>query len=370
MILILILCALTIALTYYQTFTQGLYSAVIMAVLSIISAVIAFNYYEQVAGLLNGFGFLSILGPNAVALMAVFLLTLCVLRELTDRFIKGNMRFPETFDRAGSFVFGLISSLVMVGIISIGFQSMPVDLSKLGYQRYKSVDELNAPSRLYPCGDEFVVALMKQVSAYSFAGKIGFGQNHPNLLQEIYLNNHVPEDFEGMRLEAAHDAMQISKAVVIENELINNETRENINLNGDETLIGVEIVLEKGREKGSRGVDDVDRAIRFTPGQIRMIGNKPDGSPLEGVCVHPLGSLSGTNKTYIPMDLDTGIYIPPSDPSTIRMLFKWPYDLKKAHPRHIEFKMSAQANMPNLLNNKDRQNEPAAPDTNGVVRQK
>ena len=66
MIAILILCVVVGGLVYYQVFTQGLFSTLIMAVLSLVSAVIALNYYEPLATLLNDLGLANFgLGPMA-----------------------------------------------------------------------------------------------------------------------------------------------------------------------------------------------------------------------------------------------------------------------------------------------------------------
>ncbi|MCK4629217.1 MAG: hypothetical protein KAT56_09445, partial [Sedimentisphaerales bacterium] len=53
MIAILIFTVITGILIFYQVFTQGLFSNIIMAVLSLVAAITALNYYEPLAALLN-----------------------------------------------------------------------------------------------------------------------------------------------------------------------------------------------------------------------------------------------------------------------------------------------------------------------------
>ena len=65
-------------LTVFQVFKQGFFSALIMAVLSLVSAVVAFNYYEPLGALLNDQG-MGNYGPYGAALMVIFVLTLLVL---------------------------------------------------------------------------------------------------------------------------------------------------------------------------------------------------------------------------------------------------------------------------------------------------
>jgi hypothetical protein len=130
--LVLILC-----IAFFQGL-QGLFSALIMCVLTILCAALALGTFEDLY-----YAFLIDHIPNyglAVAICAVFILSLLILRTLADNVIKGSMVFPVLLDRAGGGIFGLMSGMVIVGVLQISFQLLPFSESFLGYDRFVSVD--------------------------------------------------------------------------------------------------------------------------------------------------------------------------------------------------------------------------------------
>jgi hypothetical protein len=89
---------LILATTFYLGI-QGTFSALIMCILTVLSAALAFGMYETVY-----YSFLIDKQPEhgrAIALMAVFIPTLLVLRVIADQLITGNMQFHPYVDRAG-----------------------------------------------------------------------------------------------------------------------------------------------------------------------------------------------------------------------------------------------------------------------------
>ena len=87
MVLIILVSLLVLGIAFYQII-QGLFSAMIMTILTVLAAAIAFNFYEPLGDLLVGR-----LGAYAhpAALLALFVIPLFVLRELFDRVIRGNV---------------------------------------------------------------------------------------------------------------------------------------------------------------------------------------------------------------------------------------------------------------------------------------
>lgn len=127
---------LVLAVTFFQGL-QGLFSSVIMCVLTILCAGLAFGTYENVY-----YGFLFERMPNhgeAVALVAIFSISLLLLRTAADNVLKGNMVLPVLVDRIGGGALGLVSALIIVGMIQIGFQMLPFDESFLGFNRFSPV---------------------------------------------------------------------------------------------------------------------------------------------------------------------------------------------------------------------------------------
>ncbi len=90
MLAILIIMAIVGGIAFFLVFTQGLFNSLIMCVLCLISALIAFNYYELLGSKLNGIGLASY-GGTAISLMGLFLLSLLVMRLAFDRLIKAHV---------------------------------------------------------------------------------------------------------------------------------------------------------------------------------------------------------------------------------------------------------------------------------------
>ena len=144
MLAVLLSCIAVVLITYLQVFKQGLFSAMIHAGLAIVAALIALNWFEPLAAVLTGIGLAS-LGPQTIALMALFILSLLILRELADRLIRGNMNFPLLVDRLGATFFALVGSLVAVGIALIGLQMLPIQPKFLWFDRFADDNEGDPP---------------------------------------------------------------------------------------------------------------------------------------------------------------------------------------------------------------------------------
>ena len=110
---------LILAITFYQGL-HGLFSSVIMCILTVLSAALAFGLYEVVYA-----SFLIEHQPDhgrAIALVGIFIVTLLVLRVAVDAIITGNMQFPIYVDRAVGGAFSFVTAMVIVGMLTIGFQ--------------------------------------------------------------------------------------------------------------------------------------------------------------------------------------------------------------------------------------------------------
>lgn len=182
MVLILVAAALVLAVAFYQVI-QGLFSAVIMAILSILSAALAFSLYEPLARAL-----LYTRQPayaDSVALMALFFVPLLVMRLLFDRFLRGNVVAGVWTDRIGGGLLGLLTGMILVGMLMICAQMLPFGETVLTYRPFD--DELRRDQRLAPFyPDEFVAGLAKHLSAASLSGDRTFGSDHDDLVLEAF----------------------------------------------------------------------------------------------------------------------------------------------------------------------------------------
>ena len=184
-------CIMIVLLTYYQVFKQGLFSSLINAVVAIVAAFVAFNYFEPLSALLVR-AKLGSYGPQAIAFFTLFTLSMLVMRELTDRLVRGNMNFSLLFERVGGAIFGFVASMVVVGTVALGFQLLPIGSEFLMFDRYQGDPErFEQGSGMFPYADAFVLSIVNHASVNSFAGQRNFNQEHPDLLRELYANRLV-----------------------------------------------------------------------------------------------------------------------------------------------------------------------------------
>ena len=190
MVLILLALALLIGIAFFQVI-QGLFSAMIMAILTVLSAAAALGYYELLAEVFYEDAPAHV---DAAALIALFVIPLLILRTVFDMFIKGNVVLGVWADRIGGGILGLITASVTVGILMIALQMLPFGPSMFTYRPFD--DSLQRQSSLAPfyC-DQFTAGLMKMVSAGSLAGEASFGDAHDDILLEAFCARNHAEMF-------------------------------------------------------------------------------------------------------------------------------------------------------------------------------
>jgi uncharacterized membrane protein required for colicin V production len=182
MILIVLAVVLTLAIAFFQV-VQGILSALIMTILSVLCALVAFNYYEPLAQVIRGWGMAPVY-IHPVSLMAIFFISLLALRIVFDRLLLGNMAFGTWSDRIGGGVLGIITGMILVGMLAIALQMLPWDASILGYKPYD--DSLQPAKSLAPFNsDRFVLGMVDFLSGPTgsmSAGDKRFSQVHPDYL--------------------------------------------------------------------------------------------------------------------------------------------------------------------------------------------
>ncbi len=200
MLAILLATILVLAIAFFQVI-QGLFSALIMTILTIVSAALAFTYYEPLAELMYtrqpGYA-------DAVALVAVFFIALLVLRLLYDKFLGQNVLLGLWADRIGGGILGLISAMIMVGVLTISVQMLPFGTSVLGYQPFDvTLKPQGGLALFYP--DEFTMGLMNMLSSGSLKGERPFQTVHEDLRRELFAARNTAEM--NSRSDASPDAL-------------------------------------------------------------------------------------------------------------------------------------------------------------------
>ncbi len=184
MILILIATLLILAVAYFQAI-QGLFSALIMMILSILCAAVAFNFYQPLAE-----AFLYERIPEAadgIALALLFLVPLIALKLGLDALIKQNITLNKWVDLGGGSFLGLIAGIVCTGVLTTAMQMFPFDRAILMYEPFDG--SLTRSQSIAPFSpDQFTVGLFDSLSkgGLTTGDDTSFTGNHDDLLLELF----------------------------------------------------------------------------------------------------------------------------------------------------------------------------------------
>ncbi len=164
---------------------QGLFSAAIMFFECVVSALIAFGFYEPLNGLWVGPLGGGIGRPLAFAVL--FLVPLILMKVATDRFITANIRLNPIVDRAVAGVFGLLTSLLLVGTALVGVQMLPIGSEVFGYDRLAvGPDGTVSQKNLLLKPDNFAVSIANIASGGSMGNGSPLSTAQPDMLMNLY----------------------------------------------------------------------------------------------------------------------------------------------------------------------------------------
>lgn len=361
MVLKIFVVLLLVAVAFFQSL-HGLFSALIMFVLTVLCATLALTHYEWLHETLLA-SFIPEYG-HAVGLMGLFLIPLLLLRLGVDKVIGGNMVVAHPVDRVGSGVFGLGTGFVVSGMVAIGFQLLPFDAELLGFQRFVAVDASGEPiaaevkpkdyppdvryetQNLWLDPDGLTVRLVSMLADGAFSGSQRFGDVHPDLLTELHWRRN------GVQRESRHwvapDSLTVHGAKVIrptERWIRKRPTQSDGTwsyepgpaLPPGRMLVAVKVTLSSADKTA-----DPDGQHRFRGGQFRLVcRDRETGAteqfPLAGLCLKP-ESFADDGK-YFCFDQAEAMVIPASS-EPLGVLFEVPEGLD---PWFVEYKASARA---------------------------
>jgi len=187
MVLIILALLLILGIAFYQVL-QGLFSALIMTVLTVLCAAVAIGNYETLAAT-----YLYSRQPayaDAIMLVALFVLPLLALRWGTDWLVKGNIMLGVWADRVAGGVLGMITGMTIAGVLLVAMQMMPFGASVLGFTPFD--DTLQRSGRVFPFyPDEFVVGMGKTLSAGGLGTAQRFDSRHEDLLRELFCSRNT-----------------------------------------------------------------------------------------------------------------------------------------------------------------------------------
>ena len=267
---------LLLAVTYFHSI-QGLFSALLAAVLSLVCAALAFATFEYVA-----VNVLAQFKPDfalGLALIATFGLPLFVLRVLLDKYVTRACMVPLMLDKAGGFLFGAVAAYVMVGMLAISLQLLPWGTGFLGFTRVDSADPAKVEqNELWLQPDRFAAKVGAMLSDGVFSGETSFSKVHPDFVTEVgwtdavfptaNVDRRVVRRFAppgAMRVNAAWEETYLYRKTAGDRE--KPATFEPKKADSASKFLRVQLTPEADAQ-------DEDRQHRYTLLQIRLVGER------------------------------------------------------------------------------------------------
>lgn len=363
MILSLIAALFVLLIAAFWAF-QGVFSSAIMLLETIAAVMIAFGFYEPLAGVLAD----KIPEYHAaVALVLIFVVTLVVLRVLTDKYIGTGMQFPMIVDRAGGGLLGLLTGLLVIGVALIGIQMLPVGPELLGFQRISpAAPKVRHSVWLNP--DGFTVGIVNLLSAPGrFSGGGSFGDARPAFLDDLAAANlgaavNSRRDVPLQALAARNYWLVDSIDEVMQQPEGDKWKREFKKVQPDDPAHRY-LVVRVGLDTGAADFPEEGgslRMARFTPAQFRIVGREADGGAADWRMASGLSDIFSEKVGFKldkyraqrvvrwPLDqpfglgTDNAVELVKDGKFVLDVAFEVPADFK---PKFIEFKSGARAEL-------------------------
>src|SRR5437879_5673018 len=114
-------------LVAYAYSREGLFTACTMAINVLLAGLIAFNFWEPLAALLDPMLAGSLLQgyEDAFCLMVLFSVSLGLLRTITNNLASSRVHFEGWVQTAGGTVFGLLTGYLVSGFLLCMLQTLP-----------------------------------------------------------------------------------------------------------------------------------------------------------------------------------------------------------------------------------------------------
>lgn len=348
---------LFLAIVVFQA-SQGLFSAMLNAVLTICASALAFALYETVA-VNYAAEYWKPDYAHPLSLVLVFGVSLLVMRLAFDASIKRTCLLPAMVDRVGAGVCALVTALVMAGTVAVAAQMLPFGESILGFSRFNVVrvagtgqpPNPDEERGLWIPTDKFAAGLASTLSAGVFSGEQRLALDYPDFMQSIAWNNFLHQDVSrfakpgSIRVENARPVPYVYAFT-----------------KGSERPVQEPDVYEPiapppGREyqmlgvKLLQGARDQNSNISFSLRQFRLVGREGADGP--AVQYHPIAiqqwDASQTVNRHIRWEVRGGnqwpvtdrLYKPREDHNDyVEIVFDLPESFQ---PRFLEFKRAARA---------------------------
>jgi hypothetical protein len=155
----------------YAFLREGVFNAFVMLCNVMIAGLVAFNFWEPIADLLDPLlsGIFLHGYEDAIVLVGLFCLTLGLLRVATNSLAPTEMQYHEILYRGGGFVLGMLTGYLTAGFLVCMMQTLPWHENFMGFDYKIDSNQASAGIRRVLPPDRVWLGLMYRAGAYPFA---------------------------------------------------------------------------------------------------------------------------------------------------------------------------------------------------------
>lgn len=165
-----ILSVLIVLAVAYAYLREGIFTACMMFINVVLAGLVAMNFFEPLADLLDGQVADSFLHgyEDAICLVALFGATLGMLRTMTNAVARSEILFPQWVRRGGGALFGAATGYLVAGFLLCVLQTLPWHEEFMNFRPPDVREPRTGIGRIMP-PDRVWLAMMHRAGAYAFA---------------------------------------------------------------------------------------------------------------------------------------------------------------------------------------------------------
>ncbi len=165
-----IVAFMALGLTYVVT-SEGLWGAALVFFNALFSAMIAFNFYEPLARLVDSTG-INWGFSDTLCMLGLFCVSLVAFRIITETIAPVMVRFPMPVYHVGRLAFGLGAAAVTMAVVILSFHAAPVHKKIFG-----SIDHTSKPP--FGLGLDHLWLSFYQYETGAVFSNLGYGRRDP-----------------------------------------------------------------------------------------------------------------------------------------------------------------------------------------------
>lgn len=161
---------LLILIVAYSFWREGILTAFCMFINTFVAGLLAFNFFEPVADVLEGYctGFLEGM-EDFLALILLFCAALAGLRWLTNQVVNTMVEYPPLLQQIGAGVFGALTGYLIAGFLVCAMETLPWEESFLSFDSKVAKTADTEGIRRYLPADRVWLALMRRAGLQGFS---------------------------------------------------------------------------------------------------------------------------------------------------------------------------------------------------------